>query len=68
MRSLTVYQALNEFKKDEVTKGYDDKTLLIYLFSRKMDVERSIKLLKNNRAWRTERGYDVRNVCIRFAL
>lgn len=50
---------LLEIKKTEVSQHYPDRALIIFGFSRKLDVKRTEELLKRNWAWRVANGYEV---------
>jgi len=41
-------QALVEFKKHPITEGLPDRRLMIFLFARKLNVERAVLMLTNN--------------------
>jgi hypothetical protein len=41
-------KALEELKKHPISKYYPDRFLLSFLFAKKLDVERSLKLIENN--------------------
>eukprot|EP00026_Physarum_polycephalum_P014693 Phypoly_transcript_15239.p1 GENE.Phypoly_transcript_15239~~Phypoly_transcript_15239.p1 ORF type:complete len:261 (+),score=35.77 Phypoly_transcript_15239:70-852(+) len=45
-------EALAEFKKHPITEGFSDRRLVIYLFARKLKVDRAVTLLTNNLAFR----------------
>jgi len=51
------YKFLEELKKDEVSKYFSDKLLMIFAFARKMDVKRTVELLRANHKWVTENNY-----------
>jgi len=55
--SKTEYEALCEFKKHDVAQGFSDKTLICFLFARKLDVDRAVTLLQNHLKWMKEHGY-----------
>ncbi|GAM20229.1 hypothetical protein SAMD00019534_034040 [Acytostelium subglobosum LB1] len=45
-------QALDDFKKQPVTNNIPDQYLMVYLFSKKLNVEKACELLSNNLAFR----------------
>jgi hypothetical protein len=55
------YTFLQELKIHKGTKDYNDKLLMIFGFSRKLDIKRTLELLINNKKWMTEHGYNWKN-------
>jgi len=50
-------EALEIVKQSQVAKFFHDRFIMACLFSRKMDIERTIKMLKNHLKWRMNNGY-----------
>jgi hypothetical protein len=50
-------EALEVLKQSHVSKYFPDRFLLACLFSRKMDVQRTVKMLKSHIKWRVNNGY-----------
>jgi len=56
--TLKEYEILQEIKKLKVAEDFSDKVLMIFAFSRKLDVKRTAELLENNNKWMKENGYN----------
>eukprot|EP01114_Cavostelium_apophysatum_P021946 TRINITY_DN779_c0_g1_i1.p1 TRINITY_DN779_c0_g1~~TRINITY_DN779_c0_g1_i1.p1 ORF type:complete len:279 (-),score=57.72 TRINITY_DN779_c0_g1_i1:40-876(-) len=55
--SAAEYETLQLLKSKGVTEGLSDKLVMIFLFGRKMNAERTAELLGNNRKWMQENNY-----------
>eukprot|EP01117_Protostelium_nocturnum_P003337 TRINITY_DN14317_c0_g1_i1.p1 TRINITY_DN14317_c0_g1~~TRINITY_DN14317_c0_g1_i1.p1 ORF type:complete len:274 (-),score=103.13 TRINITY_DN14317_c0_g1_i1:181-1002(-) len=53
---------LEEMKKSELTEGFDDKTLMIFLIARNHSVPKALERLASFRKWFKEHGYEGRVV------
>jgi len=51
-------QTLQELKKHDIAVGFEDRFLMGCLFSRKLDIKRTIVMLESNKKWRKENGYE----------
>jgi len=51
-------EALKILKQNKIAKFFNDRFLMGCLFSRKMDIARTIKMLKSNLKWRLSNGYE----------
>jgi hypothetical protein len=51
-------EALNVLKQNKLCKFFNDRFLAGCLFSRKMDIARTVKMLKSNLKWRLSNGYE----------
>jgi len=47
-------EALRQFRKHEITEGHSDRKLMVFLFSKKLEVDRAVQLLQNNMTVRKE--------------
>jgi len=50
-------EALEILKQSPIAKFFNDRFLLACLFTRKMDIDRTIKMLKSHIKWRVANGY-----------
>jgi hypothetical protein len=50
-------EALEILKQSQVSKFFHDRFLLACLYSRKMDIQRTVKMLKSHIKWRISNGY-----------
>jgi hypothetical protein len=51
-------EALNAIKQHKLAKFFNDRFLMGCLFSRKLDIERTIKMLKSNLKWRMSNNFE----------
>jgi len=51
-------EALNIIKQNKLAKFFNDRFLMGCLFSRKLDIARTNKMLKSNLKWRLSNGYE----------
>jgi len=51
-------EALNVVKQHKVSKFFNDRFLMGCLFSRKMDISRTLKMLKSHLKWRMSNNYE----------
>jgi len=51
-------EALNVIKQNKIAKFFNDRFLMGCLFSRKMDIVRTMKMLKANLKWRMAHNYE----------
>jgi len=49
---------LQELKKNKVASQFNDRFLAAFLLSRKLDVDRTLKMLNANLKWRKSNGYE----------
>jgi len=52
------WEMFQEVKKHEVSKSFSDKFIMACLFSRKLNVKRTIAMLKGNLKWRSENKFE----------
>jgi len=48
------WEVFQELKKEEISKHFTDRFLAACLFSRKLDIKRTVDMLKKNLEWRTQ--------------
>jgi len=51
-------EALQEMKKRQICEHYSDRFIMMALFARKFNLDRTQKLLERNWKWRIDRGYE----------
>jgi len=55
-------ECLQELRKHYCTKGLSDKRVCYFMFGRKLNLKRTVELIKANLQWRKDNGYYDRNV------
>jgi len=51
-------ECLQELRKHPCTKGLSDKQVCYFMFGRKLNLKRTVDLIKGNTQWRKVNGYD----------
>jgi len=51
-------EALSLIKENKITRFFNDRFIMGCLLSRKMDIDRTLKMLKSNLKWRLANGYE----------